>query len=294
MAHAGGFTKNKALRRTRPLGPSFGFNKYGAAGGMPFCGAMNDTDIDDMVRAYGHAARFMKSVGFDALEIHFGHGYGLSQFLSPKTNRRTDQYGGTLENRMRLPLMVLDAVRDAVGEGFPILGKISMEDGIKGGQGLADGVAIAAMLDQAGIDGIVTSGGSSSGNPMMLFHGDSLLQPLIKAEQNPMLRLAMRVMGPSMFKSYPYTPTYFRDRALRVRDAVDCAVVYLGGAASNSDFATLMGDGFDFIQLGRALLSDPDLPIEAQANPDWRSRCVHCNECAATIEHPDGVHCTRF
>jgi 2,4-dienoyl-CoA reductase-like NADH-dependent reductase (Old Yellow Enzyme family) len=294
MAHAGGFTKNAALQRKRPLGPSFGFNKYGAAQGMPFCGAMNDADIADMVGAYGHAARFMKSVGFDAVEIHFGHGYGLSQFLSPKTNRRTDQYGGTLANRMRLPLMVLDAVREAVGNGFPILGKISMEDGVAGGQGLEDGVAIAAMLDKAGIDGIVTSGGSSSGNPMMLFHGDSLLQPMIRAEQNLMLRLAMRVMGPSMFKSYPYAPTYFRDRALRVRDAVDCAVVYLGGAASNTDFAKLMGDGFDFIQLGRALLSDPDLPVEAQADPGWRSRCIHCNECAATIEHPDGVHCTRF
>jgi len=294
MAHCGGFTKNYDMRRVRAIGPSINLNKLGAARGMLFCDAMDDGDIADMVRAYGEAAALMKNVGFDALEIHFGHGYALSQFISPKTNRRKDQYGGTLENRMRLPLMVLDAVRAAVGEGFPILGKISMEDGIKGGQSLAEGIEIARILDRAGIDAIVTSGGSSSGNPMMLFHGDSFLKPMLQAETHPLMRLGMKVAGPTMFKTYPYEPTYFRARALQIREAVNCAVAYVGGASTNADFTTLMNDGFDFIQLGRALLADPDLPNQAAADPAFKSRCIHCNECVATIEVPQGVHCPRF
>ena len=150
------------------------------------------------------------------------------------------------------------------------------------------------MLDGAGIDAIVTSGGSSSGNPMLLFHGDSIQPHLIKAEPNPLMRLAMRGAGPFMFGDYPYQPIYFRERALRVREAVGCAVAYIGGAASNADFDILIADGFDFIQLGRALLADPDLPAQAAISPQWKSRCTHCNECVATIEVPQGVHCPRF
>ncbi len=89
---------------------------------------MDHADIDYMVQTYRDAARYMRETGFDAIEIHFGHGYGLSQFMSPKTNKRTDEYGGSLMNRMRLPLRVLDAVKDEAGD-LPVIGKISMTDG---------------------------------------------------------------------------------------------------------------------------------------------------------------------
>lgn len=289
MTHAGGFTKNRNLSRKRPLGPSRGFNKYGAAQGLVFCDAMSTQDMDDLVQAYGVSAQLMAEIGFDALEIHFGHGYALSQFINPHTNRRTDDYGGSLENRMRLPLRVLEAVKQAVD--LPVLGKISVDLG--DGRGPDEGIAIAKMLDAAGIDALVTSGGSSSGNPMMLFHGDSIAGPLLKAEPNPMMRLAMRVASPFMFKDYPYKPLYFRGNARRVRDAVGCAVAYVGGAASSEEFASLMADGFDLIQLGRALLADPDLPKEAALDLNWRSRCIHCNEYVGTIEAPGGVRCVR-
>src|SRR5690606_4889234 len=118
------------------------------ANGMWFSDAMSHNDIANLVQAYYDAARFMKSVGFDALEIHFGHGYGLCQFISPKTNRRSDEYGGTLHNRMRLPLQVLAAVRAAVGERFPVIGKISLTEGVRGGLDYADALAIAVLLDQ--------------------------------------------------------------------------------------------------------------------------------------------------
>ncbi|MEE2733388.1 MAG: NADH:flavin oxidoreductase [Pseudomonadota bacterium] len=294
MGFGGGFSKNRQLERKRPLGPSFGINLLGVAQGMLFCDAMSLNDIKALIKSYQRAAAFMKSVGFDCLEIHFGHGYGLCQFMSPKTNRRTDDYGGSLLNRMRLPLQVLEAVRSTVGESFPIIGKISLTEGVPGGLDYDDAVEIARLLDSAGIDGIITSGGTSTMNPMIMFRGDSFLPPMLKAEPNPLMRMMLRLSGPFIFKSYPYEELYFLEQAKRIREAVQCNLIYVGGASSNDSFARLMQEGFDFIQLGRTLLSDPDLPQQAQSSEHYASRCLHCNECVATIEHPAGIHCPRF
>ncbi len=294
MGHGGGFSKNRALHRKRPLGPSFGINLLGVAQGMVFCDGMNDDDIKHFVQSYYDAAIFMKSVGFDALEIHFGHGYGLCQFLSPKTNRRKDQYGGSLSNRMRVPLRVLEAVRKAVGDSFPLIGKISLTEGVSGGLDYEDAISISVLLDKAGIDGIVTSGGTSTMNPMIMFRGGNIFKPLLKAEQNPLMKSMILLAGPLMFRNYPYEELYFLQQAKRIRDRVQCNMIYVGGASCNASFEQLMQDGFDFIQLGRTLLSDPDLPRQAYIRQDYQSRCLHCNECVATIEHPNGIHCTRF
>lgn len=294
LSHCGGFSKNKQLQARRPKGPSFGLNALGVAEGMFFADAMNGQDIKAFIQGYHDAAAFMKKVGFDAIEIHFGHGYGLCQFISPKTNRRHDEYGGSLLNRMRLPLACLEAVRRAVGEDFPIIGKISLTEGARGGLTYDDAVKISKLLDQGGIDGIVTSGGTSTMNPMIMFRGPSALKPMLKAEKSFFMRSVLRLAGPVMFKHYPYEEMYFLEHAKRVRDAVKCNVIYVGGASTNDSFSTLMKEGFDFIQLGRSLLSDPDLPNQAQKSLHYKSRCVHCNECIATIEHADGIHCTRF
>lgn len=294
MGFAGAFSKNTQLDRKRPLGPSFTYNALGIAKGMFFCDAMTQHDIRNLVRTYQRAAVYMKSVGFDCLEIHFGHGYGLCQFISPKTNRRTDEYGGSLLNRMRLPLEVLAGVREAVGDDFPLIGKISMSEGVRGGLDYEDALEVSRLLDRNGLDGIVTSGGTSTMNPMLMFRGNSIFQPMLKAEKSPLMRMMLRLAGPRLFREYPYEELYFLEQARRIREAVQCKLIYVGGASNNNSFATLIREGFDFIQLGRTLLSDPDLPLTARATHNFRSRCVHCNECVATIEHPAGIHCTRF
>lgn len=298
MGHCGAFSKNKHLQSTRPKGPQFGLNLLGVANGMFFADKMKEVDIDHLVKSYFDAAVFMKSVGFDCLEIHFGHGYGLCQFMSPKTNKRKDKYGGSLLNRMRLPLDVLAAVRKAVGDDFPIIGKISLTEGVKGGLHYDDAVEIARMLDAGGIDGIVTSGGTSTMNPMIMFRGDNILQPMLAVEKNPVMKLILKMVGPSMFHDYPYHELYFLEQAKRLREAVQCNMIYVGGASNNDSFSRLMSEGFDFIQLGRSLLADPGLVNKAsqaaKLNKTYRSRCVHCNECVATIEHENGIHCTRF
>ncbi len=292
MAHCGSLSKNRSLVRSTPLAPSTGLNRLGLAYGMPLARRMSEVEIDSMVADYGRAATFMKSVGFDAVEIHFGHGYALCQFLSPKTNRRTDRYGGSLENRLRLPLRVLEAVREAVGEAFPILGKISMMEGVRGGLELDESIRIAQALDRGGLDAIVTSGGSSSHNPMLLFRGDSMLPHMLDVEQNPLLRLGMRLSGKSFFRDYPYHELFFLDEARRIRDAVDCKLVYIGGVSTRASLEQALGE-FDFVQLGRALVRDPALVRHMQENPDYVNGCTHCNRCAALIDHPDGIRCTE-
>jgi 2,4-dienoyl-CoA reductase-like NADH-dependent reductase (Old Yellow Enzyme family) len=292
MTHCGNFSKNRKLQRLkRPLGPSRGFNMMGAAVGMPIIGAMKVSDIDYMVQTYHDAALLMKDVGFDAVEIHFSHGYGLSQFISPKTNKRTDEYGGTLVNRMRLPLRVLAAVRKAVGDDFPIMGKMGLTDGIKDGLHLDEALEVATLLDKGGIDGLICSGGTSSFNPMVYFRGDTLDKGLLEVEKNPLMKLGLKIVGPRMFRYYPYEELYFLDGAKQVRDRVNCQMIYIGGCTDLDSVEIVMKEGFDFIQLGRPLIKDPAFVNNAMADRNYENGCIHCNRCATLIEAPGGVYC---
>ena len=208
LGHAGTFTKNPLFAGKRPLGPSRSFSPIGLTVNRAVSTAMSTTQIRERVQVFAEAARFMKSVGFDAIEIHFGHGYGISQFISPKTNKRTDAYGGSLHNRMRFALEVLAAVRAAVGEDFPLFGKISMTDGVPGGVTYEDSLEIATLLERGGIDVIICSGGTSSFNPMLLFRGKNIRDGIMRQQKSAFMRLgegSTRVfegVGPSRCKGW--------------------------------------------------------------------------------------------
>ncbi|NND83093.1 MAG: NADH:flavin oxidoreductase [Gammaproteobacteria bacterium] len=294
MGHCGHFSKNKKLQRLkRPLGPSRHFNNLGMMIGRPFAGAMTEADIDYFVNSYYEAALFMKDIGFDAVEIHFGHGYALSQFISPLTNRRRDQYGGSIENRMRVPLRALQAVRKAVGDDFPILGKMGMFDAVRGGLKEPEALVVAELLDREGIDAIITSGGTSSYNPMPMFRGDSIAPGIIKTAPNLFSKLLVKMMAPAMFKDMPYEELYFLDGHKRVRERVKNAqMVYVGGCHTMESLEKVMAEGVDFVQLGRILIKDPAFVNNAMAKGEkYRSGCTHCNYCVTSIDLPGGVHC---
>lgn len=293
LGHCGNFSKNRAFAGRRPLGPSRGFSPIGVGVGMPFAGALTVPQIRDRVLRFAEAAAFMKSTGFDAIEIHFGHGYGISQFISPKTNHRKDEYGGTLTNRMRFALEVLAGVRVAVGDDYPLLGKISMSDGVSGGVDYGDAVEIAALLEKGGLDVIVCSGGTSSMNPMLLFRGESLAEGLIEQEKSWIMKIGMKLIAPRLFRVYPYEETYFLEHARRIREKVQCGVCYIGGVCTSESIRQVMGEGFDFIQLGRGLLWDPDFPKHAQADSGYVNGCNHCNRCATLIDAPGGIRCVE-
>ena len=159
IGHCGGFSKNEELGIRGPKGPSFGFNAYGALKAMPFARAMTEADIDRTTEDFVRATRCAFAAGFDAVEVHLGHGYLLSQFLSPHRNHRTDGYGGSLENRMRFPLRVIEEIRKELGPDAPLFAKINLDDGVRDGLHIDEAVTVARHLETAGVTAMVLSGG---------------------------------------------------------------------------------------------------------------------------------------
>lgn len=291
FTHCGFFKQNKPVDNPRTLAPSFHFNKLGAPYGRPFAYAMTQRDIERVTDDYVRTAELAREVGFDAIEILMSHGYLLSQFISANINKRRDEYGGSMANRMRLPLRIVERVRSAVGADFPLLAKINLDDACRGGIKIADAVQVAQYLDGAGIDGIVTSAGRSPGNTSFMFRGDSPMPAMIKLQTNPLSRIFLTLFGRFQYVPVPYHELYLLEMAREIRRAVKCAVVYLGGVSTVPALETVMREGFDFVAMGRALIKDPQLVNRLRLDSDYRNGCTHCNQCVALIYSPQGVHC---
>ncbi len=292
LGHCGAFSKNKSITTRRPLGPSRGFNAYGVASGMPLCGAMTEADIDGVVAEFRTAAALARDAGFDAVELHLGHGYLLSQFISPRINRRRDDFGGSVANRMRFPRMVVRAVRDALGPSFPVLAKINLSDGVRGGLEIDDAVAGARLLQSDGVTALVTSGGLVARTPFFLLRGGVPLREMIQVEHSRLQKVALACFG-RMLPSHPYEPTFFLQDALRLRAAVSIPIVLLGGVATLDDLTRAMAEGFEFAAMGRALLADPNLPNRMRDGVATRSACEPCNVCITEMDRPGGVCCAK-
>jgi 2,4-dienoyl-CoA reductase-like NADH-dependent reductase (Old Yellow Enzyme family) len=290
LGHCGWFTKNRELSTWLPRGPSPVVNQYGIAAGKPFGLAMRPADIARVVDEFGAAAGLAREAGFDAVELHLGHGYLLSQFLSPATNRRGDEYGGSLENRARLSLAVLARVREVVGADFPVLCKTNLRDGFRGGLELADSVALARLLEAGGASALVLSGGFTSRSPFYLFRGRRPLAEMIAVEKSRLQKLALRWFGERVIREYPFEEMFFLGEARAVRAAVRMPLVLLGGIVSRANVERAMAEGFDFVAMGRALIADPDLVRRMARDPSARSRCTHCNVCVAEMD-AGGVRC---
>jgi len=291
LGHCGYFSRNTMLPGHRSLGPSFRLNEYGLMAGVPFARAMTAADIANVIEEFGTAAAKARQAGFDAVELHLGHGYLLNQFLCPATNRRRDEWGGGLDNRARLPLAVVKRVRERVGDDFPILAKLNLRDGFRGGFELEDSVGVAQRLETAGIDAIVLSGGFTSRTPFYLFRGARPLKEMIEVEHNPLQKLTLRFFGARIIREYPFKEMFFLDDARAVRRAVRMPLVLLGGILSLDNLETAMREGFDFVAMGRALIADPDLIKRMRTGEATRSRCISCNKCVAEMDRPTGVRC---
>jgi 2,4-dienoyl-CoA reductase-like NADH-dependent reductase (Old Yellow Enzyme family) len=290
LGHCGWFTKNKGLSTWLPRGPSLAVNAYGISAGKPVALAMSEREIEQVVEDFGRAAGLAREAGFDAVELHLGHGYLLSQFLCPATNRRRDRFGGDLDGRARVPLAALAKVREVVGRGFPVLCKTNLRDGFHGGLELEDSIGLARRLEAGGADALVLSGGFTSRTPFYLFRGRRPLAEMIDAEKSRMQKLALRWFGGRIIREYPFEEMFFLGEAREVRRAVSMPLVLLGGIVSRENVERAMGEGFDFVALGRALIADPDLVNRMRADPAARSRCTHCNVCVAEMDL-GGVRC---
>ena len=288
LGHCGGFSKNTALRRSLrggPLGPSAAMNPYGVTSGLFRTKAMTEEDIATTTADFAAAARRAKEAGFDAVELHLGHGW-----LSPAVNKRRDRHGGTLENRLRFPLAVVDAVRAAVGADFPILAKTNLRDGVPGGLEIDESIAIAQALESAGVDALVMSGGLVAKNAFYLLRGGRPLREMIAVDKSVTQKLALALLGPLLVRKVEFDEMFFLDDAIRVRAAVDIPLVLLGGIVSRENVERAMAAGFEFVAMGRALIADPHLVNELRAGTKERTRCDQCNKCMTEMDRA-GVRC---
>ncbi len=281
LGHAGWFADPKATG-TRPLGPSGTFSLHA----QRFARAMSEEDLTRVEQDFAAAARLAVEAGFDGLEVHLGHGYLLSQFLSPYNNKRRDRFGGSLENRARFPRQVVGAVRAAAGRSVAVWAKLNMDDGFAGGLTLDDGVAVARLLEEDGhLDAIQLTGGHTTKTPMYLMRGDSPLVELFGRERNPVRRTVLRLGASLLMKNYPFEEAFFRPLARRFRAAVRLPLMLLGGVNQQPTMESALAEGFELLALGRALIRQPDLVRRIEAGDFDGSLCTHCNRCVAYVGH---------
>lgn len=277
IGHAGPVA-NPRSNRTPALAPS---RHLGATGNV--ARAVTDADISRVTSDYEKGAAFALEAGFDALEIHLGHNYLLSAFLSPRLNRRRDGWGGSLANRARFPRQVVEAVRRAVGDKVAVTAKVNMADGVPGGFWLDESIEFARMLEADGhLDALELTGGSSLSNPMYLFRGEAPLQEF-GATLPPPLRAGFRLVGKRFMPSYPFEEAYFASYARQFRDALTMPLILLGGVNRLDTVEKALEDGFSFVAMGRALLRDPELVNKMRSGAATESLCIHCNKCMPTI-----------
>ncbi|WP_107653525.1 NADH:flavin oxidoreductase [Nocardia suismassiliense] len=284
LGHAGPVA-NAASNRAPALAPSKQFSPIS----LRLTRAATAADIRRIIAAHARAARLAVHAGFDAVELHFGHNYLISSFLSPALNKRADEFGGTLVHRAEVARQTADAVRQEVGDEIAVLAKFNMDDGVRGGFGGDESLSVARWLARDGnLDALELTVGSSLRNPMYLFRGDVPLREF--ADQfPPPQRWGIRFAGRRFLRTYPYQEAYLLEQALRFRAELDVPLVLLGGIASRGAIETAMAHGFEFVAMARALLHDPGLVDRLRADAASVSGCTHCNRCMPTIYR--GTHC---
>ncbi|MFP5254759.1 MAG: NADH:flavin oxidoreductase [Acidimicrobiia bacterium] len=253
--------------------------------------------LDEVVSQFQQAARVAEAAGFDAVEVHLGHNYLLSSFLSPNLNKRTDDLGGSLENRARYPRQVVAAVKEAVGDRRAVLAKLNMADGVDEGLWVDESLQVAQWLEADGhLDAIELTGGSSLLNGMYFFRGEVPMAEFIAAQPR-LVGLGLRLLGHRLFPELPFEEGFFLPMARQFRAELAMPLVLLGGINHRATVDQAMAEGFDFVAMARALLREPGLPNRLAADEHASGLCIHCNRCLPTIysgtrcvlvDEPDG------
>jgi 2,4-dienoyl-CoA reductase-like NADH-dependent reductase (Old Yellow Enzyme family) len=262
LVHAGGQTSSDIAGR-QPLAPSaVEVDQYTE---QP--AEMSPQDIDEIVAAFGDGARRAMEYGFDAVQLHGAHGYLISQFLSPLTNRRMDKYGGNGENRCRFLMEVYACVRETVGPDYPVMIKLNCNDFIEGGLETSDAVLAAKLLGREGIDAIEVSGGTPA-----------------SGEQRP---ARMKIKAPSQ-------EAYHLSYASQIKDVVNCPIMVVGGFRSIEIIEAALGEEkADYISMARPFIREPGLANRWQGGDREPARCVSCNACFRPGLKEGGIYCVK-
>lgn len=279
LGHCGNMSHKKICGET-PVGASSGFNLYSPT----FVRGLRKDELRLMAKAYGNAVRLARESGFDAVEIHAGHGYLISQFLSPYTNHRKDEYGGSLDNRMRFMDEVMAEVMKAAGNDMAVLVKMNMRDGFKGGMDIEESLQVAHRLVNDGAQALVLSGGFVSKAPMYVMRGAMPIKAMTHYMDCWWLKLGVKMVGHLMIPSVPFKEAYFLDDAMLFRKEIkNIPLVYVGGLISREKIEDVLDKGFEFVQMGRALLNEPGFVNRMKLDVNARCTCKHSNYCIARM-----------
>ena len=278
LGHCGNMS-HKSICGCLPVGASSGFNLYSPT----FVRGLRADELPEMAKAYGRSVCLAREAGFDAVEIHAGHGYLISQFLSPSTNHRKDEFGGTLANRMRFMEMVMEEVMKAAGNDMAVLVKMNMRDGFRGGMELDESLQVARKLQELGAHALVLSGGFVSKAPMYVMRGEMPIRTMTHYMTCWWLKYGVRLVGKYMIPSVPFREAYFLEDALKFREALDIPLVYVGGLVSRQKIEEVLSHGFEAVQMGRALLNEPDFVNRMRREENARCNCRHSNYCIARM-----------
>lgn len=280
LGHCGNMTHYYTCGQI-PVGASTGFNLYSPT----IVRALKIREIEAIVNDFGRAVHLSRQAGFDCVEIHAGHGYLISQFLSPYTNKRKDKYGGSLENRMRFMKMVIAEVMQAAGDDMAVVVKTNMYDGFKSGMQIDDCIAVAKELEKMKVHALVLSAGFVSRAPMAVMHGAMPIKTMayyMDTLKFWWLKLGLRMIGKWMVPEVPFKEAYFLEDAKKFREALKLPLIYVGGLVSRAKIEEVLSAGFDFVQIGRALIHDTQF-INNLKNGAERCDCKHSNYCIARM-----------
>lgn len=266
-----------------PVGASTGFNLYSPT----LVRGLKKHEIESLIKDFGKAVNLAREAGFDCVEIHAGHGYLISQFLSPYTNHRKDEYGGPLENRMRFMQEVLSEVIKQAKDDMAVVVKTNMFDGFKGGLELPDCLTIAKEIEKKGVHGIVLSAGFVSKAPMQVMHGAMPIKTLahyMDMKSFWWLKLGLHVAGKWMIPTVPFKEAYFLEPAKKFREELNLPLIYVGGLVSRAKIDEVLNNGFELVQMARALVHDPEFVNNMKlADETYRNGCKHSNYCIARM-----------
>lgn len=278
IGHCGNMS-HRSICGCTPLSASTGFNLYSPT----FVRGMRHDEIADVAKAFGQAVNLAREAGFDAVEVHAGHGYLISQFLSPYTNHRKDEYGGSLENRMRFMKMCLDEAMTAAGNDIAVLVKTNMSDGFKGGLETDDCIEVARNIEQCGVHALVLSGGFVSKAPMYVMRGRMPIRSMTYYMKQLWLKWGVRMAGRWMIQDVPFREAYFYEDALKFRKTLKLPLVYVGGLISREKIDMVLDSGFECVAMARALINEPDFVNRMKNEGEIRCGCDHVNYCIARM-----------
>jgi 2,4-dienoyl-CoA reductase-like NADH-dependent reductase (Old Yellow Enzyme family) len=289
LGHCGNMTHFSTAGQI-PISASNGINLYSPT----IVRRARRSELEQIARDFGTAVRLAHQAGFDCVEIHAGHGYMISQFLSPLTNHRRDEFGGSLENRMCFMRMCLSEVMQAKAEtGIAVLVKHNMYDGLKIGIQVPESIEIAREIERWGVDGIVLSGGFVSRTPMLVMRGAMPVRTLTYYMKNPLLKTCISAFGRFMMRPYPYSECYFLEDAVKFREALTVPLVYVGGLVSRAGMERALDSGFELLQMARSLVAEPDFVNRVRSEGvECRSVCDHKNYCIGRMYSVD-MQCHR-